>query len=255
MAETRSIVVTGLNIFPIKSCKACKVTEITFDSYGVVGDRRFMLVDGGGRFISQRKFSNLSLVEVKWTEDDKTTNKTLKINAPGMEELTVVPVYEGERTETTVWSDTVMTIDQGQEASEWFSRFLGLTVGFIRLVAAAEQSPGYVRRVSNFPPSLRGKLPPTSVHLGDAGPVSIISNESLVDLNEKLKVRTEGHSVPLNRFRMNIEISGCGHPFEEDEWLVVRIAATPFLVYVANEVGITCEIFFINGIIVIFFCV
>ena len=45
-------------IFPIKSCKGCKVSEIVTDAYGVVGDRRFMLVDGRGRFISQMKYQN-----------------------------------------------------------------------------------------------------------------------------------------------------------------------------------------------------
>ena len=52
--------VTTLNTFPIKSCKAVKVGEIEVDSWGVVGDRRFMVVDGNGRFVSQRKFSKLA---------------------------------------------------------------------------------------------------------------------------------------------------------------------------------------------------
>ena len=41
----------------------------------------------------------------------------------------------------------------------------------------------------------------------------------------------------LNRFRMNIEISGCSKPFEEDEWLVVKIGSVPFLCYRDAEVG------------------
>ena len=236
MAEG-SITVTGLNIFPIKSCKGCIVTEITTDSYGVVGDRRFMLIDGTGRFISQRKYPKLSQVVVKWVENDIGV-KVLNITAPNMNELIVLPVYDGGRIETTVWSDTVMTVDQGQQASDWFSKYLEIGASFIRLVAAAESSPGYTRHVSNFPPTLKGKLPPTSVHLGDAAPVSLISNESLGDLNERLNERVNGHQVTLNRFRMNIEITGCSHPFEEDEWLVVQIGTTPFLVYVENEASL-----------------
>ncbi len=241
MASSNSIVVSGLNIFPIKSCRACKVDKIVIDSYGVVGDRRFMLVDGNGRFTSQRKFPRLALVEVKWVEGEEGRDKILKINAPGMNELTVVPVYQGERLETTVWNDTVMTIDQGREASDWFSRYLELSAGFIRLVSSAEQTPGYSRMVTNLPPSLRGKLPPAFVHLGDGGPVSMISNESLADLNGRLKERTEGREVPLNRFRMNIEITGCDKPFEEDDWLLIKISDIPFLVYVANEVRIAID--------------
>ena len=175
------------------------------------------------------------LIEPKWSEEQGKT--VLRVNAPGMQELVVFPVFEGERQETTVWDDSVMTIDQGQEASDWFSRYLEIGASFIRLVVSAEQNPGYSRYVSNFPPSLRGRLPPSLVHLGDAAPVCLISNKSLADLNQKLNERVPGHMVTLDRFRMNIEITGCSRPFEEDEWLVIQIASTPLLVYVANEVG------------------
>lgn len=235
--EGVKIVVTGLNIFPIKSCKACKVNKIGFDSHGVVGDRRFMLIDGKNRFITQRKYPTLAMVEAVWVDCKDTGKKILKINAPRMKELVVVPIIDGPRIETTIWEDTVMTVDQGQEACEWFSSYLEIGSNIIRLAGMAEQAPGYTRTVSHLPPGLQGRLPPTPVVLTDRGPASIISNESLADLNLRLKERTGDHTVPLNRFRMNIEVTGCAHPFEEDEWLVIRIATTVLLVYVANEVS------------------
>ena len=178
------------------------------------------------------------LIEPKWSEEQGKT--VLRVNAPGMQELVVFPVFEGERQDTTVWDDSVMTIDQGQEASDWFSRYLEIGASFIRLVASAEQNPGYSRYVSNFLPSLRGRLPLSLVHLRDAAPVSLISNESLADLNQKLNERVLGHMVvTLDRFRMNIEITGCSRPFEEDEWLMIQIASTPLLVYVAKRKAMT----------------
>ncbi|WP_414716382.1 MOSC N-terminal beta barrel domain-containing protein, partial [Thalassolituus sp. UBA1505] len=36
--------ITRLYIYPIKSCAAVAVDELTFDEAGPVGDRRFMLV-------------------------------------------------------------------------------------------------------------------------------------------------------------------------------------------------------------------
>lgn len=206
--------------------------EIELDSYGVVGDRRFMLIDGSNRFISQRRFPKLALIVVKWVEYNG--GSILQITAPGMEQLDVVPVFDGERSETSIWNDSVMTIDQGEEASKWFSKYLGIGANFIRLMACANERPGYNRTV-DLPSFLKGRLPSISVTLSDAAPVSLISNESLADLNQKLKDQSKGHEVPLNRFRMNIEISGCTHAFEEDEWLVIKIGAVPFLVYVANE--------------------
>ena len=230
MAEVK---VTGLNIFPVKSCKGCHVDEITIDGHGVVGDRRFMLVDGRGRFISQRKYPKLATVTAQWIDN----NQVLHVTNPGMDrDLKIIPKWDGERIETTIWEDTVMTIDQGDEASQWFSQFLGLSGNYFRLVTSAEKNSGFDRFVTNLPDSLKGRLPPMKIALADAGPVSMISNESLSDLNERLREQSGGHEVPLTQFRMNVEIAGCGQPFEEDEWLVIRIGSIPLLVYTAAEV-------------------
>lgn len=229
MADVRVI---GLNVFPIKSCKACKVQEIVVDKYGVAGDRRFMLVDGRKRFISQRKFPKLATVAVN-LEDG---GKVMHVMAPGMSrDLRHVPVYEGERVEVTVWESTVMAVDQGDEVAAWFTEFIGAGATYFRLVASRE---GLSRLVTNLPPSLKGRLPPMQLALADAGPVSLLSEESLSDLNRRLvERRGEGEGVPLGRFRMNIEVAGCGRPFEEDEWLIVSIGEVPFLCYTAAEVS------------------
>ena len=63
--------VSGHNVFPIKSCKACRVEEIVVDKIGVVGDRRLMLVDGNNRFVSQRKFPKLETVTVTMEDGGK----------------------------------------------------------------------------------------------------------------------------------------------------------------------------------------
>ena len=228
--------VTGLNIFPIKSCKAVRMQEIELDSYGVVGDRRLMLVDGNGRFTSQRRLSKLALVTARFEEQPDGGRRAIHVSAPGMDrDLRLEPRLEGERTECGVWHNQVRTIDQGDEAARWFSEFIGHGSVYHRLVASAEHSDGFHRVVDNLPPGLKEKLPPMKVALADSAPVTLISEESLADLNRRLKERT-GSEVPLNRFRMNIEIAGCSEPFEEDEWLLVRIGSVPFLAYAHSEV-------------------
>lgn len=237
MAEvTTEVRVTGLNIFPIKSYKACTTDTVQVDSYGIVGDRRFMVVDGSRRFISQRKRPVLATVLARYDQAEGGST-VLHISAPSMgRDLVVIPVLEGERVEVTVWDDSMMAIDQGEDAALWFSELLGLGASYVRLVASAESSGGFQRKVSNIPPSLQAKLPQFNVPFSDAAPVSIVSEESLADLNERILSQT-GHKVPLNRFRMNVEISGCSKPYEEDDWLLIRIGAVPFVVYVANEVS------------------
>ena len=247
MSETVTRV-TALNIFPIKSCKAVRVHEIEIDSYGVVGDRRFMLVDGNGRFVSQRKFSKLATVSARFVQEGG--KRLLHVSAPGIEkELKFEPKLEGERMDVSIWESEVRAVDQGDVPAQWFNNFIGHGSMFYRLVASAESpssssssstSPSsqgnFHRLVENLPPGLKERLPPMQLALADAGPVSLISEESLADLNRRLKERV-GSEVPLNRFRMNIELSGCSKPFEEDGWLLVRIGSVPLLSYTNAEVN------------------
>lgn len=231
--------VTGLKKFPIKSCRALCVDEVELDSYGVVDDRRFMLVDGNGRFISQRKFSQLATVSAHFEQEGE--KRFLCVSSPKMNSgLKFEPILEGNRVEASVWESHVQVIDQGDLPAGWFNELIGHGATFHRLVACAEnnrqsRSEGFVRFVDNLPPTLKQKLPPMKMALADAGPVSLVSHESFKDVNERLKERC-GQEVPLNRFRINIEISGCVRPFEEDEWLLLRIGSVPFLAYRNAEV-------------------
>lgn len=238
-------IVTALNIFPIKSCHALQVEEIQLDSFGVVDDRRFMLIDGNKRFVSQRKFPKLATVSTKFITNDRD-QRCLQVSAPGMEtDLEFVPVSSGERVEVGIWEDQVLVVDQGEGPAQWFGEFIGHGGAFVRLVSSAEicvpenpqTSEAFCRTVTNLPLGLKGRLPPMKVALADAGPVSLVSMESLGDVNRRLRER-ECEPVPLNRFRMNIEISGCSKPFEEDDWLLVKIGTVSFLSYTNAQVGL-----------------
>ena len=230
----KPVVVTGLNVFPVKSCRGVSVQEIEIDNFGVVGDRRFMLVDGNNRFTSQRKLPRLALVAVSYIEGGDG-EKQLKLSAPGMPEFILNPILAGPRIEATLWEDTVAVIDQGDDVAKWFNTFIGMGSSYLHLVASAENSEGYLRPVSELPTKLREKLSHKQLALGDEGPTSIISQESLADLNRRM-VERGGESVRLKQFRMNIEVSGCSEPFEEDKWLMLQIGSTPFLAYRNTEV-------------------
>lgn len=228
--------VTALNVFPVKSCRAVNSNEITIDEYGVAGDRRFMLVDGGGRFISQRKCPKLATITAKLTNSEDG-NQLLHLSHPDVKDFILKPVYTGARMEAGLWNNQVGVVDQGDQVASWFSAILGPGYDHVRLTCSAEKYGGYKQQVNenHIPQMLKGKLPSTNIGLTDGAPVSLVSTESLADLNSQLQPIT-GESIDLNRFRMNIEISGCTKPFEEDEWLVVKIGSVPFLVYHNSEV-------------------
>ena len=235
--------VTALNVFPIKSCKSVQVVEIEFDEFGVACDRRFMMVTGKGYLLSQRSgYPILATVTANFVVENG--KRFLCARAPSMSwDLKFEPILEGPRVDAYVGYDEnskVRVIDQGEIPAKWFNQLIGLETTFNRLVAGAEKissaGESFRRLVPTLPPSLKNRLPPMQVCLADVAPVTVVSHESLADLNVRLRERGM-NEVPLNRFRMNIEVAGCSRPFEEDDWFLIRIGEVPFLVYTYVEVS------------------
>lgn len=232
MAAERPVV-TALNLFPLKSGKAVEMQELRVDRYGVVDDRRFMIVDGTtNRFLHQRRIPKMALIRAVYvTVNDK---QALRLSAPGVPDLTVEPRLDGEVREVGVWQQTAPAVDQGDEAAAWFSKFLGPAAEYARLVRVLEGDPKS-RPIEDLPEDVREALSQMHVAFQDSAPLTIVSQESLADLNSHLKERT-GEEVPMNRFRMNIEVKGCSKAFDEDEWFLVEIGGVSFMVYEVTEV-------------------
>ena len=244
--------VTGLNVFPIKSCKAIRKTEIEFDAYGVAGDRRFMMINGNGRLLAQRQAPIMATVTANFAMEKG--KRYLCARAPSMTwDLKFEPILEGPRIDATVWDSRIRVVDQGEVPAKWFNELLGCQSTHNRLVASAEMSregETYEREIWNLPSGVKNRLnvPQSSVEgtghetslevsLADSAPVSLVSQESLEDLNTRM-AESGAYEVSLNRFRMNIEIAGCSRPYEEDEWVRVRVGEVPFLIYRDSEVRI-----------------
>ena len=232
--------VSKLNIYPIKSCKALSVSEIEFDDFGVVSDRRFMMIDQNNRYLSQRRFGVMTTVTSRFVVENG--REYLCMSSPSVNwDLKIEPITEGPRIDTHLWDCHVRMIDQGDEAARWCNELIGPDCGGkVRLVASADgNSIGekYRRPVENIPKKLEDRVSGVQVGLANESPVSLVSQESLGDLNEKM-MQNGVSGVGLDRFRMNIEVAGCSRPFEEDEWLQIRIGDVPFLVYEYCEVGV-----------------
>ncbi|WP_147465682.1 MOSC domain-containing protein, partial [Pseudomonas syringae] len=114
---------SSLYRFPLKSCKAESMQRASFDTLGLAGDRRWMLVDASnGRFFTQRALPHMSQLSVLWNASGGVT-----LSAPGFEPLDVaVPLnIELNLRGVTVWRDSLQVPDAGDEAAEWVSRFIG----------------------------------------------------------------------------------------------------------------------------------
>lgn len=194
------ILLTQLNIYPIKSCGGISLHNARLEERGLQYDRRWMVVDQEGRFLTQREVPRLALVSVQ------ISSGALRLVAPQMKEL-LVPMQTagGKSTPVVVWDDTVEAVDVGEAAAKWFSEFLGFPAQLVHMPDTADRLAsrgGYTSQVS----------------FADAYPLLLISEDSLEDLNTRLEV-----PLPMNRFRPNLVVSGCA-PYAEDSWKEIRIS-------------------------------
>lgn len=195
------VTVTALYQYPVKSMRGRSVDLLTLDAIGPVGDRRFMLVDARGYFVSQRTQPALSLVDVSWGID------CLVLTAPGKPRISISERRVGDepKRHVVIWHDTVWTYDLGDEAADYFSDYLGVRV---RLVHLPDESARWVD--PDYAPK------PARVGLADGFPLLLASEESLADLNAHLDA-----PLPMNRFRPNVVVRGLP-AWDEDSWRLMR---------------------------------
>lgn len=197
---------SGIFIYPIKSLGGFKVNHWRVTSTGLAYDRKWMLVDDDGLFLSQRKLPCMALIKTALAGNE------LGVSAPGMDRLTL-PLHpaDGEWVDVTVWHDRCRARAVSETADLWFSRFLGLNC---RLVYLPE---GSIRPVD---PNYGSATDQTA--FSDGFPFLLISENSLAVLNQEM-----GLNLQMKRFRPNLVISGCSG-YEEDTWREIRIGEIDF---------------------------
>lgn len=191
-------------IYPIKSARGIAVAETELDTSGPDNDRRWMLVDEEGLFLSQRKVPRMALIEPRLEGAD------LVVAAPGMSPLVISAASRGagELVPVTIWHDHLKLPHPKPAYSEWFSTFLGQSCRLVYL-------PDNV--VRNVEPPFDGAG--WRVSLADAYPLLVMTEASVMMLNEQLT-----SPVGIERFRPNLVISGTA-PHEEDDWRRVQVGS------------------------------
>ena len=186
--------ITGLYIYPIKSCRGISLTDSRILERGLQHDREWMLIDQQGRFLSQREYPRLALITPQLSQHE------LILTAQGLDQLSAPLEFSGGERVVTIWQDTVIAIDAGDQAAAWFSTFLRADVRLVRFDPR-------VRRRCN-PHYAGGSTAHTA--FADGYPFLLISEASLTDLNSRLD-----DPLPMNRFRPNLILSGVA-AYEED---------------------------------------
>ena len=205
MTTTPGQILTSIFTYPIKACAALRHTEIELDSYGLAGDRRWMIVDSEGVFLTQRERPALARIQPTFEADG------LRLSAPGMRSIHVAsePVTRSVR-KVVVWDDTCDAWDGGDDVAQWLGDYLHLAARLVRMA-------GTFSRLVDIRYAREG----AQTTFTDGFPVLIVSEASLDELNRRL-VERGCESVPITRFRPNLVVGGC-EAFAEDIWHTIQV--------------------------------
>lgn len=196
----------SLHVYPVKSLKGLSPSLWRVGRRGFLYDREWMVVDGEGRFLTQREEPRMALIRTDFRDGG------LVLEAPGVEALpadALLPAAEGE---ATVWKDRVSVEDQGEEAAAWLCSFLRRPCRLVRTGST-------FRRDVKVRDSMVAE---DAVAFADAFPFLLLGQASLDDLNGRL-----ARKVTAERFRPNLVVAGA-EPFAEDRWRKIRVGPLVF---------------------------
>ncbi len=199
-------------IYPIKSLGGISMNQSKVTQRGLENDRRWMLVDEEGLFITQRKHPELVLFQTQIEGDflkivhKRVESDVLKIS------LSADDAKTKRKFPVTVWEDVVEAQEVSAEANIWFSERLGFEV---KLVHMPDES---LRKVD---PEFAVTTDDIT-SFSDGFPFLIIGQASLDDLNSRLE-----NAVNIKRFRPNFVFTG-GQAYEEESWQAFSIGNLNF---------------------------
>ncbi|HET6782214.1 MAG TPA: MOSC domain-containing protein [Pseudoxanthomonas sp.] len=196
---------SGLYLYPIKSSAPLEMRTAVVEPRGLRHDRRWMVVDAEGRFLTGRQLPRLTLVRAQ------PDSQGLSLNAPGMPSLQV-PFPQTEATvPVNVWKNEVAAKRVDAAADAWLSEFLQQPVHLVHMDAS-------VTRPMTDPHSRPGD----EVSFADAFPLLLISRAALDGLNARL-----AKPVSMLQFRPNLVVDGVA-AHAEDGWKRIRIGEVEF---------------------------
>ena len=196
--------VSHIIFYPVKGCAGVERYSAVVGENGIKHDREYAVVkwnEETKRFdaLSQTKYPKLAVVVPR-----DVSESGIVLTAPDQSRLAHTLRHEGKEILIHFYGDEIKAVDQGDEASAWFSTYLGTDVRFVRIPQGLDRITQNGDRVANS--------------IFYRTPILLISTESLADLSCKA-----GFSVGHQRFRSNLIISGLPHAWQEDEVEKFRI--------------------------------
>lgn len=196
-----NLLLSEIFIYPIKSVGGISLNEAVVEQRGLQFDRRMMLIDENGMFITQRNYPEMALLKTKIINDELIVYHSVNkhsISIP-LRELS----QSSRKIKVTIWDDECSALIVSDEVNQFFSDILKIKCSLVYM-------PDEEKRIVD--PNKKYVADKHIVSFADGYPFLIIGQSSLDELNRRMP-----KPLPMNRFRTNFVFTG-GEPFEEDNW-------------------------------------
>lgn len=202
--------VQNLYLYPIKSLGGIAVQEAQVEERGFKFDRRWMLVNKKGDFITQRQYPQLALLQVALSEMQL---EVFSKRDPSQRIAFALGLVSDKELQVSIWGDQVLARVVSAEVSRWFSDFLEMELDLVVMPESSHRKldPRYAVKEE-------------SVSFADGMPYVMIGQASLDELNCRLP-----DPVGMDRFRPNLVFSG-GEAYAEDKFKKLQIGEVEFQV-------------------------
>lgn len=199
----------GLTIYPVKSIHGIPLQTSQVNQSGLLGDRRYMLINERGQFVTARKDHRLLLIHANHHGEDKLS---LSFTDPVSKENTKLELnpndFSSNYISSVIWKTEVQAQLCGENYDQWFSKILNKDV---KLVYFGTNSERFASRRPEHP-----------VAFADGYPFLIVSRASVQALNDMCPEK-----IVIEQFRPNLIVDDC-EPYAEDSWQKLKIGDVVF---------------------------
>ncbi|MBV2352897.1 MOSC domain-containing protein [Streptomyces sp. J2-1] len=206
----------SIHVHPVKAFRAVALRTASVEPWGLAGDRRWALIDDGGKVVTQREYPRLALAAA-----GLLPGGGIVLSGPGQRPLTVPVPLPPATVTADVFGTKVDAVPASDAAHAWCAEYLGRAVRLVHMDDPATRrpvDPAYAR-------------PGETVSFADGYPLLVTTSASLDALNSLIAQGDHAEDGPLtmDRFRPSLVVAGTA-PWEEDGWSRIAVGEVAFRV-------------------------
>ncbi len=201
--------VHSLHVYPLKSGRVIDLAQAEIEPWGLAGDRRYMITDRAGKFITQRELQ--ALAQVTAVE----SHGALLLSKAGQTDPLAVVFDPARRIPVEVWGNHVTAAVADDRINATLSGWFGRPVTLVHADAETHRQC-----------STEWAGAGVETGFADGYPVLVTTTGSLRLLNEAT-MEEGGETSGMDRFRPNVVIDH-PEPFADDFWGAIEIGGIRF---------------------------